>query len=110
MISMELSTVKAKESDRAMIRDLMATYTGPVNVVTPPPGTNALAEWRGVNQIALPGSSIRSKTENEVLAKVGRMTELVSLGANNAAIAKALKMRVSGVVNLAKAHGVALNE
>jgi hypothetical protein len=110
MVSMESSTIQAKEADRAMIRDAMATYTGPINVVTPPPGTNALAEWRGVNQIALPGSSIRSKTENEVLAKVGRMSELVSLGANNASIAKALKIRVAGVVNLAKAHGVALNE
>jgi hypothetical protein len=109
MITMESSTIQAKESDRAMIRDLMATYTGPINVVTPPPGTNALAEWRGVNQIALPGSSINSKDQNELLAKVGRMTELVSLGANNAAIAKALKMREAGVVNLAKAHGVALN-
>jgi hypothetical protein len=109
MITMESSTIQAKESDRAMIREAMSNYTGPINIVTPPPGTNALAEWRGVNQIALPGSSIRSKTENEVLAKVGRISELVSLGANNAAIAKALKMRVAGVVNLAKAHGVALN-
>jgi hypothetical protein len=109
LITMESSTIQAKEADRAMIRDLMATYTGPITVVTPPPGTNALAEWRGVNQIALPGSSINSKDQNELLAKVGRMTELVSLGANNASIAKALKMRVSGVVNLAKAHGVALN-
>ena len=110
MITMESSTIQAKDSDRAMIRDLMASYTGLINVVTPPPGANAPGEWRGVNQIALPGSSIRSKTENEVLAKVGRMSELVSLGANNASIAKALKMRVAGVVNLAKAHGVALNE
>lgn len=38
------------------------------------------------------------------------MTELVSLGANNAAIAKTLKMREAGVVNLAKARGVAFNE
>jgi hypothetical protein len=107
---MELSTVKAKDSDRAMIREAMSNYTGAITIVTPPPGINALAEWRGVNQIALPGSSIRSKTENEVLAKVRRMTDLVSLGANNRAIARSLKMSVGGVVNLAKAHGVALNE
>jgi hypothetical protein len=107
---MESSTIQAKEADRAMIRDLMAAYTGPITVITPPPASMKSGEWRGVNQIALSGSSIRSKTENEVLAKVGRMTELVSLGANNASIAKALKMRVAGVVNLAKAHGVALNE
>jgi hypothetical protein len=104
MISMELSTVKAKEADRAM-----EEYDGLISVVTPPPASMKSGEWRGVNQIALAGSSINSKDQNELLAKVGRMTELVSLGANNAAIAKALKMRVAGVVNLAKAHGVALN-
>jgi hypothetical protein len=108
MISMELSTVKAKDSDRAMIRDLMAAYTGPINVVTPPPGTNALAEWRGVNQIALPGSSIRSKTENELAAKVRRLRELSEQGARAASAAKSLKMTVQGVINLAKAHGIRL--
>jgi hypothetical protein len=110
MISLELSMIQLKDADRQMIRDAMSNYTGPITVVEPQPGLNALTEWRGVTQIALPGSSIRSKDQNEVLAKVGRMAELASLGANNAAIAKALKMRVAGVVNLAKAHGVALNE
>ncbi len=110
MISLELSMVQLKEADRQMIREAMSNYTGPITVVEPQPGLNALTEWRGVTQIALPGSSIRSKTENEVLAKVGRMTDLVSLGANNRAIARSLKMSVAGVVNLAKAHGVALNE
>jgi hypothetical protein len=110
MISLELSMIQQKEADRQMIREAMSNYTGAITIVTPPPGMNALAEWRGVNQIALPGSSIRSKTENELLAKVGRITELVSMGANNRAIAKSLKMSVSGVVNLAKVHGVALNE
>jgi hypothetical protein len=33
MITMESSTIQAKEADRAMIRDAMATYTGPINVV-----------------------------------------------------------------------------
>jgi len=110
MISLELSMIQLKDADRAMIREAMSNYTGAITIVTPQPGTNDLAEWRGVNQIALPGSSIRGKTENSLLAKVGRMTELVSLGASNAAIARALKMRVAGVVNLANANGVDLNE
>ena len=33
MISLELSMIQEKERDRAMIRDAMATYTGPINVV-----------------------------------------------------------------------------
>jgi len=56
MISLELSMIQQKEADRQMIRDLMAEYTGPITVITPQPETNALAEWRGVNQIALPVS------------------------------------------------------
>lgn len=110
MITMESSTIQAKDADRAMIREAMSKYTGPITIVTPPPGTNALAEWRGVNQIALPGSSINSRSENDLLAKVGRMRELAGMGAKKAAIAKALKIRVSGVVELARVHGVELNE
>ncbi len=110
MISLDLSMIQQKEADRQMIREAMAEYTGAITVIATQPETNALAEWRNVTQISLPGSSIRSKTENDLLAKVGRMTELVSLGANNRAIAKALKMSVAGVLNLARAHGVALNE
>jgi hypothetical protein len=105
---MESSTIQAKERDRAMIRDAMATYTGPINVVTPPPGTNSLAEWRGVNQIALPGSSINSKDQNELAAKVRRLRELSAQGARAAAAAKSLKMTMQGVINLAKAHGIKL--
>ena len=56
MISLELSMIQQKEADRQMIRDLMAEYTGPITVIAPQPETNALAEWRGVNQIALPVS------------------------------------------------------
>jgi hypothetical protein len=109
MVSMESSTIQAKEADRAMIRDAMATYTGPINVVTPPPGTNALAEWRGVNQIALPGSSLNTRDQNELLAKVGRMRELAAQGAGAVSIAKSLKLSKQGLLNLAKTHGVALN-
>ena len=108
MISMELSTVQAKDSDRAMIRDAMATYTGPITVVTPPPASMKSGEWRGVNQIALPGSSIRSKTENELAVKVRRLRELSEQGARAASAAKSLKMTVQGVINLAKAHGIRL--
>ena len=105
---MESSTIQAKERDRQMIREAMATYTGPINVVTPPPGTNALAEWRSVNQIALPGSSINSKDQNELAAKVRRLRELSAQGARAAAAAKSLKMTMQGVINLAKAHGIKL--
>jgi hypothetical protein len=106
---MESSTIQAKESDRAMIRDAMATYTGPINVVTPPPGTNALAEWRGVNQIALPGSSLQSKDQNELAAKVRRLRELAAQGAGAVSIAKSLKLSRAGIVELARVNGVALN-
>jgi hypothetical protein len=109
MITMESSTIQAKESDRAMIRDAMATYTGPINVVTPPPGTNALAEWRGVNQIALPGSSLQSKDQNELAAKVRRLRELAAQGAGAVSIAKSLKLSRAGIVELARVNGVALN-
>jgi hypothetical protein len=92
-----------------MIRDAMATYTGPINVVTPPPGTNALAEWRGVNQIALPGSSLQSKDQNELAAKVRRLRELAAQGAGAVSIAKSLKLSRAGIVELARVNGVALN-
>lgn len=64
MISLELSMIQLKEADRQMIREAMSSYTGAITIVTPPPRTNALAEWRGVNQIALTGRPIHSKTEN----------------------------------------------
>jgi hypothetical protein len=110
MISLELSLIQLKDADRQMIRDAMSNYTGQITVVEPQPGLNALTEWRGVTQIALPGSSIHSKIENKLLAKLGRLAELASQGANNATIAKALKMSVAGVVDLARVHGLALNE
>lgn len=109
MISLELSSIQAKDAERAMIREAMASYTGQINVITPPPTGLQSGQWRGVNQIALPGSSTNSRSENDLLAKVGRMRELVSVGAKKAAIAKALKMRVSGVEELARVHGVELN-
>ena len=109
LISMELSTVQAKDADRQMIRDLMATYTGPITVITPPPSGIKSGEWRGVNQIALPGSSLNTRDQNELLAKVGRMRELAAQGAGAVSIAKSLKLSKQGVLNLAKAHGVTLN-
>jgi len=54
MISLELSMIQQKEADRQMIRDLMAEYTGAITIVAPQPETDDLAEWRGVNQIAMP--------------------------------------------------------
>jgi len=56
MISLELSMIQQKEADRQMIREAMAEYTGPITVIAPQPETNALAEWRNVNQIAMPVS------------------------------------------------------
>ena len=108
MISMELSTVQAKDADRAMIRDLMAAYTGPITVITPPPASMKSGEWRGVNQIALPGSSLNTRGQYELAAKVRRLRELSEQGARAASAAKSLKMTVQGVINLAKAHGIKL--
>lgn len=108
MVSLELSMIQEKERDRAMIRDLMAAYTGPITVVTPPPAGMKSGEWRGVNQIALPGSSLNTRDQNELAAKVRRLRDLSEQGARAASAAKSLKMTVQGVINLAKAHGIKL--
>lgn len=108
MISLELSSIQAKDSDRAMIREAMSAYTGAINVITPPPAINTSGEWRGSNQIALPGSSLQSKDQNELAAKVRRLRELAAQGAGSVSIAKSLKLSRAGVVELARVNGVDL--
>lgn len=109
MISLELSTIQAKDAQRAMLAEAMASFTGQIEQL---PGIQAKPipphSWRG--DLVLPGSSTNAKQENQDLALARRVRELTEKGAGITAIGHELKVDTRRISRIAADFGIKLND
>lgn len=98
MLSLELSTIQAKDQERAAIREAMASYDGPINVIP--------SNLKPVNtsRFMLPGSP----TDSPHLRMVARLRDLAAKGARVTAIAKELRIGRQTVRQLARDNGIVI--
>lgn len=109
MISLELSTIQAKDEQRAMLAEAMASYSGQIEQL---PGIQAKPlpphSWRG--DLVLPGSSTNTRQENKDLALAKRIRELTEKGAGITAIGHELKVDTRRLTRIAAEYGITLND
>lgn len=109
MISLELSTIQAKDTQRAMLAEAVARFTGKVEQL---PGAQAKPipphSWRG--DLVLAGTPTTSRQENKDLALARRIRELTDKGAGISAIALELKVDSRRLRRIAIEHGITLND
>lgn len=109
MISLELSTIQAKDAERAMLAEAMASFTGRIEVL---PGFQSRpveqAMWR--NGLILPGSSQNTSGENKDRALSVRIAELTEKGAGITAIKLELHVDSRRIKRIAAEYGIPLND
>lgn len=109
MISLELSTIQAKNAERAMLAEAMAAYNGRIQVIDVPVARSyAPHSWRG--DLMLPGSSQATMSQNQDAALTVRIRELVAKGCGITSIKMTLRIDARRIKRLCEAAGIELKD